>query len=317
MNRKLLYIIAIVVIAAATLWLTGLISLGDTASDLEGYVVSKVSARVTRAHAAPTVDIPSHAVERAPGVFYLGQAISEGRAVEGYMIIDYRKAYGKPGGACGDGICQSSENVKRCPQDCNASEPAAEPQCYAYLSKDTAWKRYEGYTLNPANMDGLEDSYVQSAMSAALDAWDTEVSSAIFGPAQLTADTLVADEVAPDGKNEVYFGSIGGDGTIALTIVWGIFSGPPKQRELMEWDMVFDDLEFEFGDAGPLSETELGDTSVMDLLNIATHEAGHAAGMAHPDDLCLDETMYRFAEYGETKKRTLHSGDISGIKALY
>ena len=55
----------------------------------------------------------------------------------------------------------------------------------------------------------------------------------------------------------------------------------------------------------------------MDSLNIANHEAGHVAGMDHPAKKCTEETMYPFAEQGETKKRTLHTGDIQGIKELY
>ena len=55
----------------------------------------------------------------------------------------------------------------------------------------------------------------------------------------------------------------------------------------------------------------------MDFENIATHELGHAMGMAHPADSCTEETMYRFASSGETKKRTLNAGDIAGIKGLY
>ena len=55
----------------------------------------------------------------------------------------------------------------------------------------------------------------------------------------------------------------------------------------------------------------------MDFENIATHEIGHSVGMGHPPDECIDETMYRFADYGETGKRDLNSGDIAGINDLY
>ena len=55
----------------------------------------------------------------------------------------------------------------------------------------------------------------------------------------------------------------------------------------------------------------------MDYQNIATHEFGHGAGMSHPSDSCTEETMYRFAQSGETKKKTLNAGDIDGIKSLY
>jgi len=34
-------------------------------------------------------------------------------------------------------------------------------------------------------------------------------------------------------------------------------------------------------------------------------------------EICTEETMYRFATEGETKKRTLNTGDITGIKKLY
>ena len=56
----------------------------------------------------------------------------------------------------------------------------------------------------------------------------------------------------------------------------------------------------------------------MDLQNIATHEFGHGAGLDDLyEDSCSEETMYGYAENGETKKRTLGSGDIAGIVELY
>ena len=55
----------------------------------------------------------------------------------------------------------------------------------------------------------------------------------------------------------------------------------------------------------------------MDFENIATHELGHSVGMGHPADECTEETMYRFASEGETKKRDLNAGDIAGVNQLY
>jgi hypothetical protein len=60
------------------------------------------------------------------------------------------------------------------------------------------------------------------------------------------------------------------------------------------------------------------DKNVMDFLNIATHELGHGFGLG---DLYQSkwstQTMYGYADYGETMKRTLESGDIAGIQAIY
>jgi matrixin len=56
----------------------------------------------------------------------------------------------------------------------------------------------------------------------------------------------------------------------------------------------------------------------FDVQNIATHEFGHVAGLAHvsaPKDVCL--TMYPYADYGETQKRTLGLGDKLGMQKLY
>ncbi len=97
---------------------------------------------------------------------------------------------------------------------------------------------------------------------------------------------------------------------IGVTIVWGFFRGAPRNRELVEWDMVFDDDHFEWG-------FDVADPTKMDFENIATHEIGHAAGMGHPDSTCTEETMYAFADFGETKKRDLNAGDIAGISELY
>ena len=56
----------------------------------------------------------------------------------------------------------------------------------------------------------------------------------------------------------------------------------------------------------------------MDFDNIATHELGHAFGLA---DLytssCSIQTMFGYSTEGEISKRTLEQGDIKGIQTLY
>ena len=237
------------------------------------------------------VVVPSNAVEIAPGLFSLGSAVDvDGEVVEGYMIIK-KKDKGNHGGG-------------------SSHQGSTSTTCYAFLSKGARWKTTEQYVLDTTNSDGLTDSFVANSVEASLNAWDEQVAFDVFGTRNIGLTVDGADTSSPDGKNEVLFGSISDPGAIAVTIVWGVFSGPPSGRKLVEFDAVYDDPDFVWGDAtiNPI---------VTDFLNVATHEKGHAAGMAHPSDSCTEETMFRFASTGETKKRTLNSGDITGIKKLY
>ena len=152
-------------------------------------------------------------------------------------------------------------------------------------------------------------SFVENAVNAGVAEWEKYAGN-IFGGESTNYAAEYIDSYA-DGNNTVSFGVYPNSGVIAITNVWGYFGGSPKTRELVEWDMLFNDAYFAFGDATV-------NPAVMDLQNIATHELGHSAGM---DDLyntaCYLETMYGYSAEGETAKRDLHSGDITGIQKLY
>ncbi|MEK6872555.1 MAG: matrixin family metalloprotease [Nanoarchaeota archaeon] len=235
------------------------------------------------------VIVPSHAVELAPGLFSLGSAVDvNGEVVEGYMIIKKKDEASHRGG----------------------SSHLGDTTCYAFLAKGAKWKTTEQYVLDTTNSDGLSDSFVADSVEVSFNAWDDQVAFDVFGTRNTSLIVNGADILSPDGKNEVLFGSILDPRVIAVAIVWGVFSGPTFNRKIVEFDVVYNDPDFVWGDATI-------NPNVMDFLNIATHEKGHTAGMAHPSDSCTEETMYRFAGIGETKKRTLNSGDIAGIKKLY
>lgn len=162
-----------------------------------------------------------------------------------------------------------------------------------------------------ADPDGLLMSFVVEAIYSGAEEWDNHTSAELFG-SYITVDDATFDADSPDGTNEILFGNYSEPGVIAVTIVWMSRIG----KRIIEFDIMFD-IDFPWGNAGPTSETELGE-SVMDLQNIATHELGHGAGLADLyDDKWSEQTMYGYATYGETKKRTLNTGDIAGIQALY
>lgn len=275
------------------------------------------AARVTNpvtGEAKNTVVIPARAIEVAPSLYNLGEAVDpeSGKVVKGYAIIDFGERFAKPGTVCGNGICEPSENAKKCPADCGGGEEP-DSSCYGFLARGAKWKNLEPYLVDPENSRGLSETFVRSNLAADILKWESVAEVNILGD-EISGIVDGADLVSPDNKNEVYFADIEESGAIGITVVWGIFRGPPSARELVEWDQVYDDVDFDWS-ANCESENC---TLKMDFENIATHELGHSVGL---DDLynskCSEQTMYGYADFGEIKKRTLEAGDIRGISELY
>lgn len=107
-------------------------------------------------------------------------------------------------------------------------------------------------------------------------------------------------------KNEILWTSIDGPGSVlaATSTCRNVAT-----KEIVGFRIIIDtDDEWSVG----------GSSTTFDVQNIITHEMGHAAGLGHdssPRDGCL--TMYKYADYGETGKRTLGLGDKLGMKKLY
>lgn len=231
-------------------------------------------------------------------VISLGTALDPGtgRIVEGLAII-HRKSPAKPSGA----------------------KPGGSTTCYTYLAKGAKWKSVEPWVVNPANIDALDGVTVFNLLSGGVSKWEDATDGNIgnglgvdvLGAGATTSTSLVADTQSPDNQNEVYFADISNSNTIAVTIVWGIFGGPVSNRQLVEWDQIYDDVTFDW------SAQSSGVANKMDFDNIATHELGHSVGMGDLYNSCVDETMYGYSSNAETKKRDLNTGDITGVNALY
>ena len=254
--------------------------------------------------------LPDKAVKISERVYYLGKARDKGKIVEGYAIINFKKGYVKPGTVCGNGICDPGENVRKCPQDCGGDDGDSDTSsCYGFLARGAKWKTLEPYMVDPTNSEGLSDSFIRGNIAADIEKWESAAGVEILED-EITGIVDGVDEIRPDSKNEVLFGDIDQPGAIGVTIIWGVFGGPPKWRYLVEWDQLYDQVDFDWSDSG--------EDGMMDFENIATHELGHSVGMG---DLyvstCSEETMFGYATEGETKKRTLEAGDIKGIQELY
>ncbi|MFH1607915.1 MAG: matrixin family metalloprotease [archaeon] len=264
--------------------------------------------------------LPENAVEVAPGVFYLGKALDKGKVVEGYaFVIKDKKEFARA--TCGDGKCHPVfEDAESCSIDCGGvPDPDPDPEepdtssCYTFLSEGAKWKSVEDYVVDTDNNEGLDVSFISNNLALDISKWESVAGTYnILGDGKI-GDVDGADTISPDGKNEVMFGDIDSQGAIGVTIVWGVFSGPAKRRVLVEWDMIFDDADFEWGicEEGTLCE-------VMDFENIATHELGHAVGLGDLYNTeCNTQTMFGYSDYGDTSKRTLEAGDIAGLNILY
>lgn len=230
-------------------------------------------------------------------VVYLGKSFDKksGKEVEGYAIVHYAKNANKP------------------------TKPSSGTTCYGYIAKGAKWKETpEPWVIDYfSNSQNLDPYVLKDNMEADINKWE-DASDGIVGNGigteilgQGSVDTVSATlGKSLDNKNEVEFASINNLGAIAVTYIWGIFGGPTFQRELVEWDQVYDDVDFNW--------SMTGEAGKMDFENIATHELGHSVGMGDLYNLsCSTQTMYGYAGYGETDKRILESGDITGINLLY
>lgn len=206
------------------------------------------------------------------------KATDNSPALEKYVFIHYKKGFAKPEGA-----------------------GTKQPACYAYLSKGAKLKGIKNFVISPElNATTIWNSGQE---------WDSHTSASLFGRYYVDS-TANWDNSAPDGRNEFSIGNYPEPGVIAVTVIWGYFSGPPQTREIREFDVLFD-TDYGWGNV------DVNGASVMDRQNIATHEIGHGVGLADLYNTCTEETMYGYSGEGETKKRTLNAGDIAGLQKLY
>lgn len=250
--------------------------------------------------------VPKGSVELAPGVFRVAKKKVNGDVVECIAILDSGKRSKARGGNKGK-------------PDKPGGGGGGSSSCYSFLANGAKWTTAESYVVDPAVThvhSSLTTAEIVAGIATGIAEWENAANdTSIFGSgSQTTLSSGARSSIgnSSNGANEVAFAAIGENGTIAVTFVWGVFSGPKKRRQILEWDQLYDDDgDWTWGDA------TVAGSAVMDFLNIAVHEVGHAMGMGHTDGTCTEETMFPSATTGETKKRDLNAGDIAGIRRLY
>ncbi len=220
--------------------------------------------------------------------------------LEKIVYIHYKKGYGKPDGTPGIGPEKEDEGY------------------YKLLAKGAMWKTLNvTYVINATNPYGLSEAFITDAIFLSAEEWDNHTGIELFNNTYTVDNTANWDGWADsvrDSRNEISFGNYPQEGVIAVAVIWGRFGGPPSQREILEFDIMFD-TDFTWGNA---TDENNADLQIMDLQNIATHELGHGVGLGDLyNTKTSKETMHGYSSYGDIEKRDLYLGDIAGIQYLY
>lgn len=181
-----------------------------------------------------------------------------------------------------------------------------------YRLTGVKWTQGESYYVQQnASID------LSGVISAAFVPWNSAESAA---PVFTDSNTSLLPEGAAYGLNVDEANTI----AIADTSVYGADTLAVTQyvynrrtRETVEFDQVYNQG-INWVILPEMNETPVNVGESFDLPDVATHEHGHIFGLSdlyNGKDKYL--TMYGYAAPGETLKRTLGSGDVAGIKALY
>lgn len=253
-----------------------------------------------------TVVIPASATKLTQNLYYIGQAMTNKRQiVNGYIYVNRVSS---------SLDVQTNDLRDREEYDFEFNSSFSMSECFGTYARGARWKQATDYVVDPGNRLGLSSDFVYANVDQAVKTWnDVSETFQIFGRRinKNEVHTNGADLTQPDGYKEIRFGNIGEPGVVALTCVWGIFDGKESERKIVEFDQVYDQVDWQWNDANINSRA-------MDFLSILTHELGHAIGLTDQyEDHCSEATMYGYSRVGEIKKRTLAAPDKNGICYLY
>src|SRR3990172_12559709 len=197
------------------------------------FFVNPVLAIGTNSQVAKQYNIPDSAVQISDNVYSLGKAKDPktGKDVEGFAVIHYKNPEGKISGV---------------------SQAKKKNTCYGYLSTGAKWKTVEPWVINPTNTRSLPGDFLFNRLTFDISKWEDAADGVvgngrgvnILGDGSITTSDLSQFANTLNGANEVYFADITTPGVIAVTTVWGFWGGDIATREIVEWDQVYDDVDF-------------------------------------------------------------------------
>ncbi len=188
--------------------------------------------------------------------------------------------------------------------------PGKPPKEEAPTDKDNTYYELWGgyladtisYYINP-DVSLVTTGDPVAAVNDAVEAWDVATADELFSYAGTTEKSWYEE----DGQNTVSWVKFIPRDNIAVAVMWY----DPATMIIYEVDIVFN--AFHNWGIDPVKRDK-----AFDILNIATHEFGHPAGL---DDLYVEIyselTMYGYSSKSETEKRSLEDGDIAGARFLY
>jgi hypothetical protein len=174
-------------------------------------------------------------------------------------------------------------------------------QVKSYSSEGHNWGTNQVvYYVNPQNLYVSDASAIWAVQTGAA-AWHDQTGANI----QLVYGGTTQDSsLSLNNKNEVFFRNDTNGGYVAETYWWYDASG-----HLVDADIVFHEAAYAYF-AGS------GCSNGVYIEEVATHEFGHALGLAHSGvaDATMEPSM---PGYCDTSQLSLEADDISGIRALY
>lgn len=177
---------------------------------------------------------------------------------------------------------------------------AAPREPFAYVAYGWKWQNGQApYYINPANLD-VSASAAITAIQAGATGWSSQT-TAPFGFYYM--GTTTGNTVTNNGKNEVFFRNASNGAAIATTYYWSS-GGTALDADIVFWDGAY---KFFTGSSGCSGGFYIED--------IATHEFGHALGLAHSS--VSDATMLATVPYCGTAARSLANDDALGAEAVY